>query len=260
MSQELLPVEEQNFYSISGGSTEQTGSNELSNIFLTFVTNLIRKGGSTMIHLLGDFFGVSVDNVDPNQIIDEFNEKLQDPETREKFLIMMSRLIEVVSPPLKEAIQQASQIFGTALQTFLDKGMQATVNSVGAIPILGEAVEALRTMLNIVSMILGGANGVVQTARLGINTAKTVRSGLQENAQEMQDMSNIARTTYPAYSGGAEKKIKKIKKLQTNSLNRISNAVQEFQGTKKRKHRGTKVRIPKLNTTKSNRFKKTRKN
>ena len=255
MNQQLLSPEDQNFYSVGGG-LEQPGSNELSNMFLTLVTNLVRKGGSTMIHLLGDFFGVSVDNVDPNQIIDEFNKKLQDPETQQRFLIMMSRLIEVVSPPLKEAIQQASQIFGTALQTFLDKGMQAAVNSVGAIPILGEAVEALRTMLNIVSMILGGANGVAQTARLGINTAKTVRSGLQENAQEMQDLSNSAT---PPMDGGAEKKLKNMKKMQTNSLNRISNAVQEFQGTKRRKYRGTKVRIPKLNTTKSNRFKKTRK-
>lgn len=255
MSQQFLSPEDEKMYSIG-----QPGSNELSNMFLTLVTNLVRKGGSTMIHLLGDFFGVSVDNVDPNQIIDEFNEKLQDPETQQRFLIMMSRLIEVVSPPLKEAIEQASQIFGTALQTFIDKGMQATVNSVGAIPILGEAVEALRTMLNIVSMILGGAKGVAQTARLGINTAKTVRSGLQENAQEMQDMSDRARNPYPTYGGGAEKKLKNMKKLQTNSLNRISNAVQEFQGTKRRKHHGTKVRIPKINTTKSNRFKKTRKN
>ena len=253
MNQQFLSPEDEKLYSIG-----QPGSNELSNMFLTLVTNLVRKGGSTMIHLLGDFFGVSVDNVDPNQIIDAFNEKLQnDPELQIKFLIMIRGLIEVVSPALKEAIQQASQIFGTALQTFIDKGMQAAVNSVGAIPILGEAVEALRTMLNIVSMILGGANGVAQTARLGINTAKNVRSDLQENVQEMQD---IARPPYPAYGGGAEKKLKNMKKLQTNSLNRISNAVQEFQGTKRRKHRGTKVRIPKLNTTKSNRFKKTRKN
>ena len=66
----------------------QSKEEQITQLFFTFVTNLVKKGGSAMIHLLGDFLGVSVDNQDPDQLIDEFNARLRDPEMQLKLLQM----------------------------------------------------------------------------------------------------------------------------------------------------------------------------
>lgn len=259
----LLSDGEMKLFSVGG--TASSGSDELSSTFLMLVTNLVRKGGSAMIHLLGKFFGVSVDNVDPDQIIDEFNAKLQNPETQQKFLFMIQQLIDTTSPAIREAIQQSVEIFQEALEKFFRAGILAGESAVGSIPVIGEMEEAVLTMLNLGRAIMAGVNAATNTATVGINAAHNIKQGFDQNMQKIQEMQNVSQQPfntgrpYTGQKGG--KKIQGLKKLQTNSLNRISNAVQEFQGTRKRrKLRGTKVRIPKLNTTKSKRFKKTRKN
>lgn len=237
----LLSPEEMKLYSVGG--TNSSGSDGLSNIFLILVTNLVKKGGSAMIHLLGRFFGVSVDNVDPDQIIDEFSAKLKDPDTQARFLEMIRQLMVVVSPALKEAIQQSVEIFQDALEKFFKSGILAAESAFGSLPVIGEMEEVVLTMLNTGRAIMAGINAVTNTATVGFNTVQNIKQGLSEPIP------------IPTQVGG--KKIQGLKKLQTNSLKRISNAVREFQRTRRKNKRISKMRIPKLNTTRSRKRAKT---
>ena len=252
----------------------QSKEEQITHLFLTFVTNLIKKGGSAMIHLLGDFFGVNVENKEPDQLIDEFNARLRDPEMQLKLLQMIQGLVQVVSPALKEAINEAIQIFGDMLAKMGQQAIKVGVDVAETAPIVGEVIAGVKAVFDIARAFIAGTSAMANTATVGFNTASKIKEGLDKpfpqipepkfnpefNLEQQQPEQQQQQPQY--LQQGGKKQYQKLKKIQENTLNRISNAVQEFNGTRKaNKKRGSKMRMPKMNanSTRSRRNKLSRK-
>jgi hypothetical protein len=226
-----------------------------------------------MIHLLGDFFGVSVENQDPDQLIDEFNARLRDPEMQLKLLQMVQRLIQVVSPALKKVIDEAVKIFGDMLAKMGQQAIKVGVDVAETAPIGGEIIAGVKAVFDIARAFIAGTSAVANVASVGFNAVSEIKEGLdkpypQIHEPEFNPEFNLEHQQQqqqhqPQYMQlGGKKQYQKLKKMQENTLNRISNAVQEFNGTRKaHKKRGSKMRIPKMNTnsTRSRRNKGSRK-
>jgi hypothetical protein len=252
----FLSDNEMQMYSIGGALPTNTG--EIKQQFMNLITNLVHAGESNAIGFLGGMLNVPVNAIAPNQLIDAFNQALNNPEEQAKALQTVKELFYVLTPALKEASQQSAQIFGDTLQKFSSEGMSATANIIGMLPVIGEGEEALRVIKNFIDAGLIGADTAARLSKIGADTA----SKISEQIKNVQNLTNagVGQSIYNAIpnkpiQGG--KKFNQYKKLQTNSLNRISHVLKEFRGTR-RKKRGTKSRSQKQNSTRSKRFKKTR--
>jgi len=252
----FLSDKEMQMYSVGGGAN----TDELKQKFMNLITNLARAGESNAILFLGRILNVPVNSIAPNQLIDSFNNALNNPEEQEKALQTVKELFYVLTPAIKEASQQSAEIFGDTLQKFSSQGLSAAANIIGMLPVIGESEEALRVIKNFID---AGETGVAAAARLskiGADTANKISEQVK-NVQNIgvQKLSSAGQSFYDAIpnkpiQGG--KRFNQYKKLQTNSLNRISNALKQFHGSRKKK-RGTK-HPQKSNGTRSKRFKKTR--
>jgi hypothetical protein len=243
-------------YSV-GGSPE---TDELKQQFMNLITNLAHAGESNAIRFLGRLLNVPVNTIAPNQLIDSFNNALNNPEEQAKALQTVKELFYVLTPAIKEASQQSAQIFSDTLQKFSSQGMSAAANIIGMLPVIGEGEEALRVIKNFIDAGETGAAAAASLSKIGADTASKISEQVK-NVQNMTNVGvqNVGQSLYNAIpnkpiQGG--KRFNQYKKLQTNSLNRISNALKQFHGSRKKK-RGTK-RPQKSNGTRSKRFKKTR--
>jgi hypothetical protein len=260
MDQEpFLSDKEMQMYSVGGGANPD----ELKQKFMNLIENLVRGGESNAILFLGRILNVPVNSIAPNQLIDAFNKALNNPEEQAKALQTVKELFYVLTPAIKEASQQSAEIFGDTLQKFSSQGMSAAANIIGMLPVIGESEEALRVIKNFIDAGETGAAAAARLSKIGADTANKI----SEQVKNVQNISNVGvqklssagQSFYDAIpnkpiQGG--KRFNQYKKLQTNSLNRISNALKQFQSTR-RKKRGTK-RAQKLSGTRSKRFKKTR--
>jgi hypothetical protein len=251
----FLSDKEMQMYSVGGSNTD-----ELKQQFLNLITNLARAGESNAINFLGRMLNVPVTTIAPNQLIDAFNKALNNPEEQAKALQTVKELFYVLTPALKEASQQSAQIFGDTLQKFSSQGMSAAANIIGMLPVIGEGEEALRVIKNFIDAGETGAAAAASLSKIGADTASKISEQVK-NVQNMTNVGvqNVGQSFYDAIpnkpiQGG--KRFNQYKKLQTNSLNRISNALKQFHGSRKKK-RGTK-RPQKSNGTRTKRFKKTR--
>jgi len=221
---------------------------EITNMFFTLLKNLLQKGGRTMLELIGGFLGVSVDTDDPDQLMDEFNKKLSDPETQLKFLIFIKGLILVVTPPLQLAISESVTIFSEMFEKFANNAVQIGLNLIGTVPGIGEVLEAIRAFLNGVRMVIAGANAAVRVGEVGFQTINDVTSNIQnldKATMTLLDASETAKiqeqNQKALQQGGlrtSRKHFQKLKRLQMNTVNRITHALKKFRG------RSTRKKIP----------------
>ena len=228
---------------------EEDKQEQLTQIFFTLVTNLVKKGGSAMIHLLGDFFQVSVDNTDPDELIDEFNAKIRDPEMQLKMLQFVQGINYAVSPALQEAINDAVRIFGDMLSKMAQQMVKVGTDVVETAPVVGEVVAGVKAIFDIARAVIAGVSATANTVTLGFNTANKIKHRL-DNISEMdyphplQQISHMQsgyeqgqqQQLQPQYIGGKRltNEYKKMKKYQTNTIKRIAKAYEEYNGTRKK--------------------------
>lgn len=260
----FLSNKEMQMYSVGQQQHPQINTEQLKQMFYTLTSNLVKKGGSKMIYLLGDFFGVSVENEDPETIIDQFNAKLKNPQMQLKLLIMVQSIIEVVNPALRVAIKEAVQIFGVMLQQMSQQAIKVGIDVSETTPIVGELIAGVKAIFDVARAAIAGVQATANLSTVGFNAANQINQGFKDKAQQfnekMQSLNSVEpsnRPINPPIYGG--KKFNNLKKLQSNSMNRISNALKEFYGTR-RKKRGTRIQKNNLTVTRSKRVKKTRKN
>lgn len=259
----FLSDKEMQMYSVGQQQHSQINSEQLKQMFYTLTSNLVKKGGSKMIYLLGDFFGVSVENEDPETIIDQFNAKLQNPQMQLKLLIMVQSIIEVVNPALRVAIQEAVQIFGQMIQQMSQQAIKVGIDVSETTPIVGELIAGVKAIFDVARAAIAGVQATANLSTVGFNAANQINQGFKDKAQQFNEkMQNLnsaepfSPSNRPIYGG---KKINNLKKLQHNSMTRVSNALKEFYGTR-RKRRSTRIQKNNSTSTRSKRSKKTRKN
>jgi len=227
---------------------------KLSGMFYIFISNLIEKGSSTLIHLLGWGLNVNVDTEDPDILIDRFKEKLSDPKTQEKLLQLIQGLIVTTEPALKEASAEITQLLGDTIEKMSQQGIKVGWDIAGTIPVAGELIEGVKAMLDVFKAGVVGVEAAAKTSTLASETLKDVEEKIEEKAPLEPSFKNSV------LRGGknAEKQYKCLKKIQLNTINRVSNAFQDFYGTRKRR-KGTKTRIPRMNNNKTRTRRYTRK-
>lgn len=225
---------------------------KLGGMFYIFISNLIEKGSSTLIHLLGWGLDVNVDTEDPGALIDRFKDKLSDPKMQEKLLQLIQGLIVTTEPALKAASAEIIALMGDTIERMSQQGIKIGWDIAGTIPVAGELIEGVKAMLDVFKAGVVGVEAAAKTSTLASETLKDVEEKIEEKAPMSLKNSGLR--------GGknVEKQYKSLKKIQLNTMNRVSNAFQEFYGTRKRR-RGTKTRVPKINNNKTRSRRYTRK-
>ena len=187
---------------------------------------------------------------------------------------MVQGLIQVVSPALKKVIDEAVKIFGDMLAKMGQQAIKVGVDVAETAPVVGEVIAGVKAVFDIARAFIAGTSAMANTATVGLNAVSEIKEGLDKpfpqihepefnpefNLEQQQQQQQQQQPQYMQLGG--KKQYQKLKKMQENTLNRISNAVQEFNGTRKaHKKRGSKMRIPKMNTnsTRSRRNKASRK-
>ena len=227
---------------------------QLTQMFFTLVTNLVKKGGSAMIHLLGDFFQVSVDNTDPDALIDEFNAKLRDPEMQLKLLQFVQGIDYAVSPALQEAIDEAVHIFGDTMTKMAQQLIKVGTDVVETAPVVGEVVAGVKAIFDVARAAIAGVSATANTVTLGFNTVDKIKHNL-DNISEMKypeikypamsypHLMQQPQQQYPQQQQQQQQQIggkrlvneyKKMKKCQTSTIKRIAKAYDDYHGTRKK--------------------------
>lgn len=235
-------------------SALMSSNDKLGGMFYIFISNLIEKGSSTLIHLLGWGLNVNVDTKDPDVLIDRLKEKLGDPKMQEKLLQLIQGLIVTTEPALKAASAEITQLIGDTIEKMSQQGIKVGWDIAGTIPVAGELIEGVKAMLDVFKAGVVGVEAAAKTSTLASETLKEVEEKIEEKAPLEPSLKNSG------LRGGknVEKQYKSLKKIQLNTINRVSNAFQDFYGTRKRR-RGTKTRVPKINNNKTRSRRYTRK-
>lgn len=237
-------------------SSLMESKDKLDGMFYIFISNLVEKGSSTLIHLLGWGLDVNVDTEDPDALIDRFKEKLSDPKMQEKLLQLIQGLIVTTEPALKAASAEIIALMGDTIERMEQQGIKVGWDIAGTIPVAGELIEGVKAMLDVFKAGVIGVEAAAKTSTLASETLKDVEEKIEEKAPLEPSSKN------PGLRGGkiVEKQYNSLKKIQLNTINRVSNAFKDFYGTRKRR-KGTKTRIPKMNNakTKTRRYNYTRK-
>ena len=213
---------------------------KLQDEFLTLIENLAEKGEDNAIHLLGNTLGVSVENKTPDQLVDEFNAAANNPETRKKLLQMTEGLIAISKKPLEEATTEAATLIGNTVDKEGKQAIKVGWDLAGSIPLAGEAIEAVKTVLD----TFRAGEVAVDAAAQGVTVASTP---VKEIENALTHPGVPVNTPILSRGGGAatEKQYNQYKKLQLNAANRLSQSFQGFYGTRKRR-KGSKKRGPKI--------------
>jgi hypothetical protein len=255
MQQEaFLSPMEMNLYSVGGSTTlpNATQPQIINNTgFDNLISNLEKKGEVEAIELLQKITGAN--NPDPQQILEKLYIESKDPAEQQKLLETVENIVNAAEPALNEVTNETTQIVGDAADKIGKKGISVGWDIVGTLPVVGELSEGLKTFLDVTRAAETAADAAANVVKTDANAVKSVESNLKNPNPIVQQEAGGKKA-----QRNMGKKINNLKKIQSNSLNRIANAVKEFQGTRKRKNRGTKSKMPllKMNST---RHKKTRK-
>uniref|UniRef100_A0A6C0BAI0 Uncharacterized protein n=1 Tax=viral metagenome TaxID=1070528 RepID=A0A6C0BAI0_9ZZZZ len=233
-------------------ATQSLKDAKLKTEFSTLIGNLAEKGEDKAIHLLGNTLGVSVEGKTPDQLIDDLNAAVENPETQQKVLEFTDNLIKISKKPLEEASTEAAVLFGNTVDEEGKQAVKVIWDLAGAIPVVGEGVELFKTGKDIIdtgiNLVQSGesaikiANEPVEKVEQEINDAAAAQV-----AQELTTTSNTPILSQNRLRGGAptEKQYNQYKKLQLNAANRLSQSFQGFYGTRKRR-KGSRKRGPKI--------------
>lgn len=278
----FLPEDEMNKYKL-GVSQLNSKKEQVTQMFSTFVTNLAEKGETGIIKKLGDTLGVSVDTSNPDKLIDEFNSKLRNPEEQLKLLEMVQGIDVVAEPALKAAIDDTIKIFEDTSEKLGKQAIKVGVDVSETLPVVGEVIAGTKALLDVSRAGIAAADAVAEETNTAVKTVEEIKKNIQEKGEQLSALpskiqpnisipttnfrpniqmptnlsmpttTNIRQniqipTSKDVVSQIGGKKYKTLKKMQINAMKRISEAFQDFNGTrKKQKGKRTKTRIPKLN-------------
>ena len=129
-----------------------------------------------IINKITSILGIDTSGKDLNNLLDEIYKVLEDPVTRQKFLLVMGSIAEILvilvdelSGPLKEATLQFIDLGHEATVKLAKSFVSASVDALGTVPIAGELVEGIKLFDDITKQIQSSIGVFLKTFTLITN-------------------------------------------------------------------------------------------
>jgi len=154
----------------------QTGIIGIGSAIFGFFISIIEYGVLFIIHELSSILGIETEGKDLNYILEQFNKALEDPKTREQLRLILSSLGEIVvifldefKEPIKEVIYEFIDIGTDASHKIIKRMVDIILNAIGIIPGVGEVLEAIRAIDDVVIQIQAVIGLAIKSSTMFIN-------------------------------------------------------------------------------------------
>lgn len=129
-----------------------------------------------IINKIITILGIDTSGKDLNNLLDDLYKGLENPETRQKFLLVMGSLAEILvvlvdelSGPLKEATLQFIDLGQEATVKLAKTFVAASIDALGVVPVAGEIIEGIKLFDDIAKQIQSSINVFLKTFTLLTN-------------------------------------------------------------------------------------------
>jgi hypothetical protein len=153
-----------------------------------------------IINKIITILGIDTSGKDLNNLLDEIYRVLEDPVTRQKFLLVMGSIAEILvilvdelSGPLKEATLQFIDLGQEASVKFAKTLVAASIDALGVVPLVGEVVEGVKFFDDVAKQIQSSINVFLKTFTLltnllGANLDRfdSIKSRIENNIDQIK--------------------------------------------------------------------------
>ena len=129
-----------------------------------------------IINKITSILGIDTSGKDLNKILDEIYKVLEDPVTRQKFILVMGSIAEILvilvdelSGPLKEATLQFIDLGHEATVKLAKSFVAAAIDALGVVPVAGEVIEGIKFFDDVAKQIQSSINVFLKTFTLLTN-------------------------------------------------------------------------------------------
>ena len=154
----------------------QTGIIGVGSAIFGFFISIFEYGILFIIHELSSILGIETEGKDLNYILEQFNKALEDPQTREQLRLILTSLGEIfiifldeLKEPLKEVVYEFIDIGADASHKIIKRMVDLLLDAIGIIPGVGEVLEAIRAIDDVVIQIQAVIGLVIKSSTLFIN-------------------------------------------------------------------------------------------
>lgn len=154
----------------------QTGIIGVGSAIFGFFISIFEYGILFIIHELSSILGIETEGKDLNYILEQFNKALEDPQTREQLRLILTSLGEIfiifldeLKEPLKEVVYEFVDIGTDASHKIIKRMVDILLDAIGIIPGVGEILEAIRAIDDVVIQIQALIGIAIKSSTLFIN-------------------------------------------------------------------------------------------
>jgi hypothetical protein len=129
-----------------------------------------------IINKITSILGIDTSGKDLNKLLDDIYKVLEDPVTRQKFLLVMGSIAEILvilvdelSGPLKEATLQFIDLGHEATVKFAKSLVAAAIDALGVVPVAGEVIEGIKFFDDVAKQIQASIDVFLRTFTLLTN-------------------------------------------------------------------------------------------
>ena len=185
-----------------------------------------------IINKITSILGIDTSGKDLNKLLDDIYKVLEDPVTRQKFLLVMGSIAEILvilvdelSGPLKEATLQFIDLGHEATVKLAKSLIAASIDALGTVPVAGEIIEGIKLFDDVAKQIQSSINVFLKTFTLltnllgaSLDSFDNIRTRIEGSVDKIKSQLQGINLNIPSLPS-----LPSIENLQSNINNGISN-------------------------------------
>lgn len=197
-----------------------------------------------IINKIISILGIDTSGKDLNKLLDEIYKVLEDPVTRQKFLLVMGSIAEILvilvdelSGPLKEATLQFIDLGHEATVKLAKTFVAASIDALGVVPVVGEIVEGIKFFDDVAKQIQSSINVFLKTFTLltnllganldSFNNIKTrIQGSVDQIKSQLQDVNIPSLPFLPSLDNLQNNITNDMSNLQSNLQDKINTGLE----------------------------------
>ena len=209
---------------------EHGGLMDIFGPVVNLVTNAAIKGTKAATESAANALGVSTEKNDLPEVLKEVSIALNDPKTKENVKEIAGELAkdalivaEAAGPAAKEV---AENVANTAIELGQKEGEnvgKAVIDVVGTLPVVGEVVEGVRVLDDVVKAGEAAADAAAKTA-------ETMADGVTQTEQKLQQMKEQGKVLTNPFVNQSQQQAQQQQQLKDQVQQQAEQAQQKFKG------------------------------
>jgi hypothetical protein len=203
-----------------------------------------------IINKITTILGIDTSGKGLNSLLDEIYKVLEDPVTRQKFLLVMGSIAEILvvlvdelSGPLKEATLQFIDLGHEATVKLAKSLIAASIDALGTLPVAGEIIEGVKLFDDIAKQIQSSINVFLKTFTLltnllgaNLDRVDNIRTRIEGSVDKIKSQLQGLNINIPTLPGlpsldNLQNNITSgISNLQSNLQSNLNNGISNLQG------------------------------